>query len=176
MTLQDGTPISLSARELEDGQQYCMSDDRGLKPLVEYLTAHVAEVHSPPHPCHVAITCGNTSALDCVLRSTCTAGDVVLVEEYCYAPALQLCSALGLVVHQVACDTQGPCAATLRQLLETLGGRVKAFYCVPVSANPTGVTWSQARKQEVYDIASQHNVLLIEDGACLMLILHMARI
>jgi DNA-binding transcriptional MocR family regulator len=166
VTLQDGTPVALSVRELEDAQQYCMSDDRGYKPLVEYLSSHVAEVHAPPHPCHVAISCGNTSALDCVLRSTCRAGDVVLVEEYCYAPALQLCAALGLVVHQVACDAQGPCVVALQQLLETHGGAIKAFYAVPVSANPTGVTWSQARKQEVYEIAAKHNVLLIEDGAC----------
>ena len=165
VTLQDGTPVALSPAELEDAQQYCMSDDRGYKPLVEYLSTHVTALHGPPHPCHVAITCGNTSALDCVLRCTCEPGDIVLVEEYCYAPALQLCAALGLVVHQVACDTQGPCTAALQKLLDTHGAAVKAFYCVPVSANPTGVTWSQARKQEVYTLAAQRDVLLIEDGA-----------
>ena len=43
--------------------------------------------------------------------------------------------------------------------------RVKLFYAVPVSCNPTGVSWSLERKRAVYALACEFDFLLLEDDA-----------
>ena len=76
---------------------------------------------------------------------------------------------LGLKLLPIESDAQGPCIPSLRaQLLQrrALGlPAVRCFYCVPVSANPTGVSWSFERKQEVYALACEFDFLLLEDDA-----------
>jgi kynurenine/2-aminoadipate aminotransferase len=42
---------------------------------------------------------------------------------------------------------------------------VRLFYAIPVSANPTGVSWSAERRAAVYALASEFDFLLLEDDA-----------
>ena len=37
------------------------------------------------------------------------------------------------------------------------------LYTVPVGGNPTGVSQTLERKKEIYEIARQHNLLILED-------------
>jgi DNA-binding transcriptional MocR family regulator len=37
------------------------------------------------------------------------------------------------------------------------------LYTVPVGGNPTGVSQTLERKKEIYDIAREHNLLILED-------------
>jgi kynurenine/2-aminoadipate aminotransferase len=41
----------------------------------------------------------------------------------------------------------------------------KLFYGIPVSCNPTGVSWSDARKDAVYALACEFDFLILEDDA-----------
>jgi DNA-binding transcriptional MocR family regulator len=65
------------------------------------------------------------------------------------------------------------CACVIDTLsLRLLPGRVaaglplpKLFYGIPVSCNPTGVSWSEARKRAVYAAACEFDFLILEDDA-----------
>ena len=76
---------------------------------------------------------------------------------------------LGLELLGVRSDAEGPCPAALRAAL--LARRQaglpapKLFYAVPVSCNPTGVSWSEARKAAVYALACEFDFLILEDDA-----------
>jgi len=76
---------------------------------------------------------------------------------------------MGLKVLGIPCDAHGPCLASLRRCLAQRraagAAPVRLFYCVPVSANPTGVTWSAERKAAVYALACEFDFLLLEDDA-----------
>ena len=41
----------------------------------------------------------------------------------------------------------------------------KLFNAVPVSCNPTGVSWSEARKTAVYKLACEFDFVILEDDA-----------
>jgi len=75
---------------------------------------------------------------------------------------------LGLELLGVPSDAHGPCCASLREVLcarrEQGKPLPKLMYCVPVSANPTGITWSMRRKEEMYALACEFDFLLLEDG------------
>jgi DNA-binding transcriptional MocR family regulator len=76
---------------------------------------------------------------------------------------------LGLELLGVRSDAEGPCPAALRAAL--LARRQaglpapKLFYAVPVSCNPTGVSWSEARQAAVYALACEFDFLILEDDA-----------
>lgn len=76
---------------------------------------------------------------------------------------------LGLEVLSVPTDGEGPVPGALRQLCDSRRARglapVRLMYAVPVSGNPTGVSWSPARCAAVYALACEFDFPLIEDDA-----------
>ena len=52
---------------------------------------------------------------------------------------------------------------------QTSGPHPKILYCIPSAGNPTGISWSVARKQIIYKIARQYNVLIVEDDPYYMI-------
>ena len=76
---------------------------------------------------------------------------------------------LGVELLGVRSDAEGPCPASLRaSLLARKAAGLpapKLFYAVPTSSNPTGVSWSEARKTAVYALACEFDFLILEDDA-----------
>jgi len=172
--------------QLYDAQQYMMTD-AGYKPLTGWVAKHCEKLHSPPLRVEHLVTCGNTNGVDIALRTLLARGDVCLSEEFTYAATLQARPrpfALPLVAHagrpqamrpmgvnilSIPSDSEGPCPVALRGLLAARAAAgepsPKLLYCVPVSANPTGVSWSLPRKAAVYALACEFDFLLLEDDA-----------
>jgi len=149
-------------------QQYCMNS-AGYPPLVQWIAGHVAEMHAPPRPTLPFVTCGSTNSIDLVLRTLCDRGDCVLTEEFTYSATLQAMRPLGVQPVGIAGDAEGPLPGALRA--EVLRRRAaglpkpKLFYGIPVSCNPTGVSWSEARKDAIYALCSELDLLILEDDA-----------
>ncbi len=143
--------------------------DGGYAPLGAWVAAHVQRLHAPPVAVDHLVTCGNTNGLDLALRSLLNPGDVVLTEEYTYAATLQALRPMGAALLGVPSDEHGPLPAALRGMLEQRRAAglpaVRVFYCVPVSGNPTGVSWSEERKAAMYSLACEFDFLLLEDDA-----------
>ena len=63
-------------------------------------------------------------------------------------------------------DSHGVVPAKLREQLENWPAdkrKPKVLYTVPVGGNPTGVSQTLERKQEIYEIAREHDLLILED-------------
>jgi DNA-binding transcriptional MocR family regulator len=64
-------------------------------------------------------------------------------------------------------DSDGLVPSALRQALDTVasaGKRVKFLYTIPNFHNPAGVSLSDPRRAELLQIASEHDVLVLEDN------------
>lgn len=71
------------APDLARDLQY--SSNFGLPYFVDWLTQHVKRIHDPPYPedrWQVLATAGNTDASDGVVRTLCSPGDSMLLEEF----------------------------------------------------------------------------------------------
>lgn len=63
-------------------------------------------------------------------------------------------------------DSHGVVPARLREQLDNWPSdkrKPKMLYTVPVGGNPTGVSQTLERKKEIYQIAQEHNLLILED-------------
>jgi len=74
-------------------------------------------------------------------------------------------------VHSIRADGDGMVTEDLETVLTSWSDlhpgtrKPKLLYVVTSAGNPTGVTWSLARRQQVYDVARSHDLMILEDEA-----------
>jgi DNA-binding transcriptional MocR family regulator len=108
----------------------------------------------------VVVTVGSQQALDLVSRVLLDPGDVVLAESPSYVGALGSFASAQAVVRHVAMDTDGLVPDALREELEACrvaGQRVKFLYTIPNFQNPAGVSLTERRREELLEIAVEHD-------------------
>ncbi|BAU81843.1 transcriptional regulator of pyridoxine metabolism [Streptomyces laurentii] len=103
-------------------------------------------------------------ALDCIARLLSVElrpGDAVAVEDPGFHHLLDLVAALGLRLVPVAVDGEGITPDALRTALQA---GVRALVCTPRAQNPTGASFSPARRDELVALLREFpEVLVVED-------------
>lgn len=142
----------------------------GSPQLLRFVREHVNTIHNPPYAdWATCLSSGSTSALEIALRMFCNRGDAVLTEQHTYPGLIEVAGLMGLATHGVAMDTEGIRPDSLRTMLHNwdkkLQGaeRPSVLYTIPSGQNPTGATQTHKRKQEIYEIAEQFDLVIIED-------------
>lgn len=116
---------------------------------------------------HVLVTTSSQQALDLVGRVFLDPGDVVVVELPSYLGGLQAFRAYGAELVGVPQDDEGIAIDRLAETLHRLRGagrRIKLLYAVPDFQNPSGVTWSRARREQLLALAREFGALVVEDN------------
>ncbi|MDM7275562.1 MAG: PLP-dependent aminotransferase family protein [Thermoprotei archaeon] len=114
----------------------------------------------------VIVTTGSQEALYLASLTLMGARDVVIVEEPTYLAALNVFKFFKTRVIPVDVDDNGIKTDVLEGKLKSLkseGVNVKLVYTIPTAQNPTGVTLSFERRKHLIELASQHDLLLLED-------------
>lgn len=106
---------------------------------------------------------GGQHALLLVLGSACRPGDAILCEASTFFGLKSLSEFSGYRLQGVGMDDDGVRPDAFEQAVLTSGARV--FYTVPTLHNPTAVTTSARRREELVAIARRHDVLIVEDDA-----------
>ncbi|WP_075181751.1 PLP-dependent aminotransferase family protein [Pantoea sp. 1.19] len=109
----------------------------------------------------VLVTSGSQQSLDILARALINPGDVVVVERPTYLAALQVMQLAEASLMSVGSDGDGMIVDELAERLKTT--RVKAVYIVPTFGNPSGVTLSDARRQQLVALSQQYDFVIIED-------------
>jgi 2-aminoadipate transaminase len=138
--------------------QYGSTD--GYLPLREMIARHTSRYGISISPDNILITSGSQQALDLIGKVFINPGDRILVEEPTYLGALQAWNAYGAEYVTVPMDDNGMVTEALENALRS---GVKFIYVLPNFQNPTGVTLSLERRQELIEIADRYGVPIIED-------------
>lgn len=123
-------------------------------------------LHSPLYEFGSCVSIGSTDALAKVL--TLLNGDSVIFDEFAYGTAVSACRTYGRTGIGVKMDANGMIPADLKQ--QTLAARDKGLdpdvvYLVPVAQNPTGISMSPGRKEEIYRVCQDLDLFIVEDDA-----------
>jgi 2-aminoadipate transaminase len=113
------------------------------------------------------VTTGGQQVIDLVCKTLVDPGDVVIAEAPTYPGAVPTFSAYEADVVQVPMDEEGMIVDVLVTTLNRLqseGKRPKFIYTVPNFHNPAGVTLSMERRHELVRIASEREILVLEDN------------
>jgi GntR family transcriptional regulator/MocR family aminotransferase len=109
----------------------------------------------------VLITNGAQQGLDLLARCLVDPGDAVVLEQPGYFAAAWAFAAAGAHLVGVAVDEQGLRTDELARVLRSR--RVKLVYATPAVQSPTGVVLSDARRDELLELADAHQTPVVED-------------
>ncbi|MCJ1300465.1 hypothetical protein MMC08_003262 [Hypocenomyce scalaris] len=140
----------------------------GSQVLLRFVTEHVEIVHNPPYKNWGAcLSSGSTSALEVALRIFCNRGDTILTERYTYPGFIEGAHLVGVYTLGIEMDAGGlmpdQLERTLRTWDESRGPRPTVLYTIPSGQNPTGATQSLQRKNAIYQVAEDYDLVVIED-------------
>ena len=168
--------------DLKSALQYGTA--QGYPPLYYFLREFTRENLHPNIPYkdgpEIILTCGSTDgmakSLECFSnvwdeqRDWIREREGILCEEFAYMNAIQQARPRGLNVVPVAIDDEGMTAIGKGGLAEVLknwdfnkGKRPHLMYTVTMGQNPTSGLLSLQRRQEIYNLCHEYDVLIIED-------------
>lgn len=132
----------------------------GYLPLREMIAERSARYGLKVSANNVSITSGSQQALDLIGRLFINRGDKIIVENPTYLGALQAWNAYGADYVPVPMDEEGMITAELEKALRT---GAKFIYVLPNFQNPSGVTLSLKRRQELVRLADHYGTPIVED-------------
>ncbi len=153
-----------STRVLQKSGQAALqySSTEGYLPLREYLAQRYADTQGLRiDPEQILITNGSQQGLDLIGKIFLNKGDRIVLEQPAYLGAIQAFSLYEPVFQTVPLLDDGIDLEQLEQILQQ--GPVKLFYTVPNFQNPSGLTYSAAKRQAVADLLNRYRVPLVED-------------
>ncbi|MFN3432173.1 MAG: PLP-dependent aminotransferase family protein [Candidatus Sericytochromatia bacterium] len=157
--IQAATQRSLGESHALSSLQYGLTE--GYAPLRAEIARSLAAEGIHVGPEQVVITTGSQQAIDLVARVLLDPGDEVVVGDPTFLGALQSFSGFEANYLTVPLDEEGMRTDVLANVLATF--RPKLIYTIPSFQNPTGISMSDARKAELYKLAREHGVPVLED-------------
>lgn len=109
------------------------------------------------------ILSGSQQGIDLAARILVDPGDIVVVEEPTFFPAIQVFQAAGARIMGVPVDEKGMRIDLLEQLLQRY--RPKLIYMVPTFQNPSGTELAIERRRHLVELACKYKVMILEDDA-----------
>ncbi|OQR82886.1 hypothetical protein ACHHYP_15395 [Achlya hypogyna] len=163
--LKSGETMELAGAALEGALQY--SPTPGIPALVQTLTSMMETEHAPPALARsLSVTTGSQDALYKAFEMLLSEDDALLIEKPTYSGTLAHLNAVNCELVCIDTDGEGLVPAHLGATLDEWPAhkkKPKVLYTIPTGGNPTGVSMSYARKQEVYAIAQKHGLIILED-------------
>lgn len=129
----------------------------GSPELRRWFASEIEGVHSS----EVIVTAGGQSALSIAIRALVRPGDPVIVESPTYTGTTAIARSHGADVIPVPMDGQGIRTDLLTDAIERTGSRLLVVQ--PAFANPSGVTLSHGRRDQILELAEKHSMFVIED-------------
>ena len=139
------------------------STTQGYEPLREYIANKYRNNYGYDVSAQdVLITSGSQQALEMLGKVYIDQGDGIVMEEPGYLGAIQAFTLAQPTFYSVTLEEDG---LNVAQLEETLANNpnIKFVYTVPNFHNPTGITYSQEKRDAIYEVMRKYDVALIED-------------
>lgn len=168
---EDLHEISFTDTELDIALQY--SPTPGIPQFIEQLK----ELHASQHTMQFNKESDwdlliSTGSQDLIVRTIDTLlneneNETIIIEAPSYSGILAYINAKNINVLSIDVDEYGIIPHLLKNALESYkkygSPMPKLLYMIPVGQNPAGMTYSLERKQEIYQIACEYNLLIFED-------------
>ncbi|KAL3046246.1 hypothetical protein OYC64_004287 [Pagothenia borchgrevinki] len=168
--LKDGQTLNFDEALMKRALQYSASN--GIPELLTWMKKLQKDLHNPPSPMDMCVTTGSQEGLCKLFEMLVNPGDNVLLDAPTYSGTLAALRPLGCNLINVSSDQHGMIPAALKDVLSRwdpsevhkAGSTTpKILYTIPNGGNPTGASMTTQRKQEVYELARQYDMLIIED-------------
>ncbi|MEM1628173.1 MAG: PLP-dependent aminotransferase family protein [Desulfurococcaceae archaeon] len=122
---------------------------------------------------NIIVTLGGSQAIDLVGRIFLDPGDIVFMENPSYVNTILVWRQYGAMIIGIPIDDHGMRTDVLEDIAKKLknsGKKLKLIYTIPTGQNPSGISMSIDRRKHLLEIANEHDLLIVEDGAYNLLV------
>lgn len=137
----------------------------GLLPLRQALSDYLQRQGIDAPPSCILITSGSLQALQLISVSMLRPGSTVYTEAPTYLKSLQLFQSSGLYLSGLPLDEGGLQYWRLPSVPLKDRQNQSILYTIPTNHNPTGITMSSRRRQELVEFCTLRQLPIIEDDA-----------
>lgn len=142
--------------------QYGISD--GYTPLRDTLKKYLSdELDIIKEDDELIIVSGAQQVMDIAAKTFLNEGDTLICEAPSFVGALNTFRSYNVNLVGVTVEKDGMDMNELEEKLKA-NPDTKLIYTIPNFQNPSGVTMSLEKRQRLYELAKQYNVLVIEDN------------
>ncbi len=133
----------------------------GFSSLRKVMASYMQKRSCFCHPSEIMLVSGAQEGIDLAARAFLNPGDIVLIEEPSFFPAIQSFRSMGARLMAVPMEHDGMDVRILEQLL--MRYHPKLIYTMPTYHNPCGVTMSTAKRVRLLELAAKYSVPVLED-------------
>ncbi|CAI6350117.1 unnamed protein product [Macrosiphum euphorbiae] len=162
-----GENIKLQGKELSDALQYLPSV--GYLPLINILEEIQDRFHGPQHwnKRSIIMTSGAQEGLSKAVDMCMRCNDPVIMPDPVYTGAVDLFRPYDAEIIPIVQDSCGIVVEEIEKVLAERKRKMmpipKMIYVNPTASNPAGTTLPTHRKREIYRLACEYNMLILED-------------
>jgi len=109
------------------------------------------------------IVSGGQQGLELAAKTMCDEGDVIICENPSFIGALNAFRTLGVKLCGVPLEDDGMNMELLEKAVKE-NPKAKMIYTIPTFHNPAGITMSEAKRREMYRIAKENGLVILEDN------------
>ncbi len=110
----------------------------------------------------IIITSGGTQVMDLAVRVLMSQGDTIICEDPTFTGSLNCFRSHGCKIAGVPIESDGMSISELKRVVAE-NKNAKVIYTIPNFQNPGGTTMSLKKRQELYEIAAENSIAIIED-------------
>ena len=160
---QEELKISMNRIAEEFGAKiYQYSTTLGLDSLRQYIVDRYKKIWNMDITIdNVIITTGSQQALDLIGKVFVNEGENVLVEKPSYLGLLQSFCMYCANFVAVQLDSDGLNIEDLQRTMEKYNPKVA--YLIPNFQNPTGLTYTKEKREQIFDVIKDKDMILIQD-------------
>lgn len=166
-TFPTGVLAEIAARLIasDPGVALQYSATEGIASVRDFVSCRLASLQGrAPGASELMITSGGIDCMELAAKTYLDPGDLVVVEAPTYLGAIMAFRGYEADVRGVPVDAEG---LRVDMLADQLGAdfHPKILYTIPDFQNPSGLSMSLARRQELVALARRHGFLILEDVA-----------
>jgi 2-aminoadipate transaminase len=139
----------------------------GIGPALDAIVNVMAAEGMDVDPADLIVTTGGQQGLDLIARTFIDPGDIVLAEGPTYPGAAPCFTAARAEVRHIPLDADGLDPDLVEEAVweaRREGAHVKYLYTIPTYQNPSGCTTTLPRRKRLVELASELDLLIIEDN------------
>lgn len=118
---------------------------------------------NPTHPDRILVTTGGMQGLDLAFKLCVDPGDLVIIETPTYTNGYATALSYGADVLAAPMDEHGLIVEQLPELVRRSGKTPRLIYTIPNFQNPSGVSLSLERRQQLLELADSWGAIILED-------------
>lgn len=161
LPIDDFKNILIEVLDRDKGNAFSYQDSQGFKPLREAISSYLKEQGIKAQADNVQIISGAQQGIDIVAKALLNYGDYVFTENPTYPGAIAAFRSRGAKIVEINMESDGIDIQDLEVKIRTF--RPKLIYVMANIQNPTGYSYSLAKRNRLIGLARRYNAMILED-------------